>query len=169
MMAGLIELARDIGPDRIQRLQLKPEINADGTSCILSDLESVIQWNPDCVERLVLQLQSPPVEEAAGPAVIQVQNGTFTPRLAGQVTTDLEVAGYLVARAADAPEKGIPSTIILNYTGKDDTVQELATRFSVPPENIEEADPATAPPNVDIVVRLGDDYQPPTGSEAITP
>lgn len=169
LLGGLVQLAKEIGSDRIQRLQLKPEINADGTTCILSDLASVIVWDPSCVERLVAQLQSPPIEQAATPAVIQVQNGTFTPRLAGQVTTDLEVAGYRVARAADAPEKGIPNTIILNYTGRDATVQQLATRFRVAPENIEAADPSNAPPNVDIVIRLGDDYQPPTGSEAVTP
>ncbi len=165
---GLAKLAQEITPDRIQRLVLKPETNPDGTSNLLSDLSSAIQWDPDYVQRMAQQLQLPPGEQAPTPAVIQVQNGTFIRGLAGQVTTDLDVRGYKTVRPVDAPEKGIPKTLILDYTGKSETAQRLAQFFNVAPEHIRDASEESPPPNVDIVVRLGEDYKPPTNSESST-
>lgn len=169
-MRGLAELAQDLQADRIQRLVLKPEPQPDGSNCLLSDLASAIQWDPACVERIVAQMQTPPGEQAATPTVVQVQNGTFIRGLAGQVTTTLDAAGgFNTTDATDAPEKGIPNTLILSYTGKTETAQKLAEFLNVDPQYIQEADPATAPPNVDIVVRLGEDYSPPTGAQPVAP
>lgn len=165
-LKGLADLAQELRADRIQRLVLKPEAQADGSNCLLSDLSSAIQWDPACVKRIVAQMQTPPGEQVATPAVVQVQNGTFIRGLAGQVTTTLEAAGgFNTTDATDAPEKGIPNTLILSYTGKIDTARKLAEFLNVDAQYVQEADPAQAPPNVDIVVRLGDDYQPPLESQ----
>lgn len=165
---GLATLAQEIEPGRIQRLVIKPDQLEDGSSCLLSDLSSAIQWNPECVERLVQQMQTPPPlpqQDQNAPTVVQVQNGTRIRGLAGQVTVDLDVQGFTMTDAADAPDKDMPNTMILDYTGRSATVQELAQFLNVAPENIVDASAEQGPPSVDIVVRLGNDYQPPVGPQ----
>lgn len=167
---SMAALAQELRADRIQRLVLKPEPTENGSNCLLSDLSSAIQWDPACVERLVQQMQTPPGEQPAQPVVIQVQNGTRIRGLASQVTTDLQVRGFKMAKPTDAPEKGIPNTLILNYTGKAEVTQQLAQFLNVDPKYIQDVSQGGgAPPNVDVVVRLGDDYQPPTGAQRTTP
>lgn len=164
-LQGLASLAQELRGDRIKRLVLKPETNADGTTNLCSDLGSAICWEPTYVKQMAQQLELPPGEQPEAPAIVQVQNGTLIRGLAGQVTVTLdEMGGFTTAKAADAPEKGIPNTLILNYTGKAETAQRLAQFLNIDPQYVQEAAQAEAPPNVDIVVRLGDDYQPPTGS-----
>ncbi|HEX6291394.1 MAG TPA: LCP family protein [Herpetosiphonaceae bacterium] len=166
-LRGLAALAQEIKPDQIQRLVMKPETNPDGTSNLMGDLSSAIQWDPAYVQRIAQQFQLPPGEQAPSPAVVQVQNGTLIRGLAGQVTTDLEVRGYKTAKPTDAPEKGIPHTLILDYTGKPDVTRRLAQLLSIDAAYIQDASAESPPPNVDVVVRLGDDYQPPTSATGI--
>ncbi len=165
-LTGLANLAQDLKADRIQRLVLKPETNPDGTSNLCSDLSSTICWEPAYVQRMAQQLELPPGEQPAAPATVQVQNGTRIRGLAGQVTTDLEVQGYVTTAPTDAPEKGIPNTLILNYTGKTETARRLAQFLNIDPQYIQDAAQEGAPPNVDIVVRLGEDYKPPTEAQS---
>ena len=167
-LAGLANLAQELKGDRIQRLVLKPETNPDGTSNLCGDLSSVICWEPAYIQRMAQQLELPPGEEPVAPAVIQVQNGSGIRRVASELTVDLEVAGYKMAQANDAPEQ-IPNTIILDYTGKRDTAERLAEFLRVDPQYIQDASGEGAPPNVDIVVRLGEDYQPPIQPQGATP
>jgi polyisoprenyl-teichoic acid--peptidoglycan teichoic acid transferase len=164
-LRGLAALAQEIKPEQIQRIVMKPETNPDGSSNLVSDLSSAIQWDPAYVQRVAQQFQLPPGEPT--PAVVQVQNGTLIRGLAGQVTTDLEVRGYKTTRPIDAPEKGIPHTLILDYTGKPEVTQRLAKLLNIDPQYIRDASQEGAPPSVDVVVRLGEDYQPPTESSGI--
>jgi LCP family protein required for cell wall assembly len=165
-LRGLAALAQEIRPERIQRLVMKPETSAEGTSNIVGDLSSAIQWDPAYVNRIAQQFQLPPGEQAPTPAVVQVQNGTLIRGLAGQVTTDLEVRGYKTTKPTDAPQKGIPHTLILDYTGKQEVTKRLADLLNIDPQYIKDASTEDGPPSVDVVVRLGDDYQPPTGSSS---
>jgi polyisoprenyl-teichoic acid--peptidoglycan teichoic acid transferase len=151
-LRGLAALAQEIKAEQIQRIVMKPETNPDGSSY---------------VQRIAQQFQLPPGEQAPTPAVVQVQNGTLIRGLAGQVTTDLEVRGYKTTKPIDAPEKGIPHTLILDYTGKPEITQRLAKLLNINPKYIQDASQENAPPSVDVVVRLGEDYQPPTGSSGI--
>ncbi len=167
-LTGLANLAQELKADRIQRLVLKPETNPDGTSNLCGDLSSTICWEPAYIQRMAQQLALPPGEQPVEPAVVQVQNGSGIRRVASELTVDLEVAGYKMANAVDAPEK-IPNTIILDYTGKLDTAQRLAEFLNVDPQYIQDASGEGAPPNVDIVVRLGANYQPPSHSQSVTP
>ena len=164
-LTGLASLGQELNSSRIQRLVLKPETDAEGQSNLCSDLSSAICWEPAYVAKIAQQLVVPPGEAVAAPAVVQVQNGTFIRGLAGQVTTDLDVQGFKTAAATDAPEKGIPNTLILNYTGRTDAVERLAKFLKVDATHIQTPEQGTAPPNIDIVVRLGDDYQPPMGAQ----
>lgn len=169
-LRGLADLAQNLPPERIQRLVIKPEQNPDGSSTLLSDLSSVLEWDPAYIRRMAQQLELPPGAAPQAPVVVQVQNGTFIRGLAGQVTVDLEeIGGFTTAQAADAPQKGIPNTLILNYTGQQETAQRLADFLQVDPQYIQDLSGESAPPNVDIVVRLGDDYQAPADVQGARP
>lgn len=169
-LRGLAELAQELQADRIQRLVIKPEQNPDGSSTLLSDLSSAIEWDPAYIRRMAQQLELPPGAAPQAPVVVQVQNGTLIRGLAGQVTVNLEeVGGFTTAQATDAPEKGIPHTLILNYSGQPETAQKLARFLGVDAQYVQSLDRENAPPNVDIVVRLGDDYQPPTDVQSAAP
>lgn len=164
---GLAGLAQELSADRIQRLVLQPEAFGDGRYSLQSDLSSAIVWDPDYVALMARRLTTPPAAlnptaAAPAPAVVQVQNGTLIRGLAAQITVDLDVCGYQMAGAADAPEKGIPQTQILVYTGRMDLARELAQAFGLAPERVIDASATGGPPGVDVVVRLGEDYQPPT-------
>lgn len=169
-LRGLAELAQEIPANKIQRLVIKPEQFADGSSSLLSDLSSALQWDPAYIRRIAQQLELPPGAAPQAPVVVQVQNGTLIRGLAGQVTVNLEeVGGFNTTQATDAPEKGIPHTLILNYTGQNETAQKLAEFLQVDPQYIQDVASESAPPNVDIVVRLGDDYQPPVDAQGARP
>jgi hypothetical protein len=169
-LRGLAQLAQELPPERIQRLVIKPEQNPDGSSTLLSDLSSAIEWDPAYIRRMAQQLELPPGAAPAAPVVVQVQNGTLIRGLAGQVTVNLEeVGGFTTTQATDAPEKGIPHTLILNYSGQRETAQKLAEFLQVDPQYIQDVAKENAPPNVDIVVRLGDDYEGPTDVQGARP
>jgi hypothetical protein len=168
-LRGLAQLGQDLKPERIQRLVMKPETGPDGSYSIIGDLGSSIQWEPTYVQRMARRLMVPPGEQPPTPAVVQVQNGTRIAGVAGQLTTDLDVRGYTMVKATDAPEKGIPNTLILDYTGKSETARSLAEFLNIDPMHIRDASEQSGPPDVDIVVRLGEDYQPPTGAQHTAP
>ncbi len=169
-LRGLANLALEIGPDRIQRFALKPETMPDGSPNIIGDAWSFINWRPDYVRSVVQQAMTPPAPPSASspateqpaPLAVQVQNGTLIRGLAAQISVDLDVCGYEVLPAADAPEKGIPNTLILAYNGQRALAEELAGYFGVAPQFIVDVTDEPAPPGVGVIVRLGDDYQPPT-------
>jgi len=167
-LRGLAQLGQEIPPEKIQRLVLKPETLPDGTYSLQSDQSSVLVWSPAYVQRMAQQFQLPPGEPVPAEVVVQVQNGAGIPRLASNVTTDLDVRGYRTAPPTDAPEN-IPHTLILDYTGNASLAQQLAELLNVEAQYIRDASAEGAPPNIDIVVRLGQDYQPPTGSQSVTP
>ncbi|MBV9790908.1 MAG: LytR C-terminal domain-containing protein, partial [Chloroflexi bacterium] len=75
--------------------------------------------------------------------------------------------GYKTTAPTDAPEK-IPHTLILDYTGKPEITQRLAKLLNIDLQYIQDASQESAPPSVDVVVRLGEDYQPPTESSSVT-
>ncbi len=54
--------------------------------------------------------------------------------------------------------------MILDYTGDRTTARQLANELGVDPTSIRSDPDEPAPSDVDIVVRLGDDYEPPLGT-----
>jgi LCP family protein required for cell wall assembly len=97
---------------------------------------------------------------AAESAIVEVQNGTGTPGLARTTYEylqglDIEMAGYGNADRSDYAE-----SMIIVYTGKASTAETIARLLNLPPTAVVPMDNPQA--EVDIVVILGDDYQPRT-------
>jgi len=164
-LQGLAQLGQHLSSDRVRRLVLQPETLPDGSSTLLGDYNN-LRWDPQYLRRMVREWETAPgelvvyEEEDDGTVIVQVQNGTLQRNLATQVTTDLDVRGFQMAAAADAPFDDVPTTLILDYTGNDDTVRELAQALNVDEQYIRTQPDEPAPANVDIVVRLGNDYEP---------
>ena len=167
-LRGLARLAQEIGTDRIRRFTINPDtVPLDERFDNLFDLH----WDPAAVRKLAQQFQSGPGQtadtEEPETAMVQVQNGRGIKGLARQISLDLELAGFMMADPADAPTAENPHTLILDYSGKPETRAKLAEYFQLEPEYVrdESANKAEAPFGVDIVVRIGADYQPAVTSQ----
>ncbi len=165
-LRGLAQFAQDLDSDRVRRLVLQPETLPDGRSTLLGDYNNV-RWDPQYVRRVVREWETAPgepvmydAEDDDGIVTVQVQNGTLQRSLATQVTTDLDVRGFRMASPADAPSDDALNTLIIDYTGNEATVRELAEALDVDEQYIRTQPDEPAPENVDIVVRLGNDYEP---------
>ncbi len=89
-------------------------------------------------------------------ARIEVHNGTHTAHLATDIATTLRGQGFNIVNVANDPKAGdYPKTVIYNYGDKPITAQELAKSLGVGEDVIKSA--TNGPPNVDILVILGDD------------
>jgi polyisoprenyl-teichoic acid--peptidoglycan teichoic acid transferase len=66
-------------------------------------------------------------------ASVDVYNGTYIGGLAGRTADELESFGYSVGTVADAPQKGMQDTVLIDLTGGDKkyTKSYLETRFGV--------------------------------------
>jgi LCP family protein required for cell wall assembly len=89
-------------------------------------------------------------------AKIELQNGTMTPGLAQRTTEQLKALGYNVIAYSNADRSDYVSTIIVDYSGKTNTVNLLAERFHVVAENVRRVTGLTT--EADIRLVLGRDY-----------
>jgi LCP family protein required for cell wall assembly len=95
-------------------------------------------------------------------AQIVVLNGTDKPGIAEQTFKYLQSQGYNVVQFGNADRNDYPSTVIIDYSRKSETVQALAQLFNVSPENLRENPNANS--DADIRVILGADWQVPEGA-----
>ncbi len=106
------------------------------------------------------QPQVVPVEQidrlAQEGAKIVVQNGTPTGNLAARTAAFLKEQGYHVVEFSDADRFDYPQSIIIDYTGKEYTIQSLAVLFNVTPENIRRSPNLKS--EVDIRLIVGQDF-----------
>jgi LCP family protein required for cell wall assembly len=93
-------------------------------------------------------------------AKIVVQNGTPTANLAAQTAAFLKEQGYHVVEFSDADRFDYPQSIIIDYTGKEYTIQSLAVLFDVTPENIRRS--LNLKSEVDIRLIVGQDFTLPS-------
>jgi LCP family protein required for cell wall assembly len=93
-------------------------------------------------------------------AKIVVQNGTPTANLAAQTAAFLKEQGYHVVEFSDADRFDYPQSIIIDYTGKEYTIQSLAVLFNVTPENIRRS--LNLKSEVDIRLIVGQDFTLPS-------
>ena len=93
-------------------------------------------------------------------AKIVVQNGTPTANLAAQTAAFLKEQGYHVVEFSDADRFDYPQSIIIDYTGKEYTIQNLAVLFNVTPENIRRS--LNLKSEVDIRLIVGRDFTLPS-------
>jgi LCP family protein required for cell wall assembly len=92
-------------------------------------------------------------------ARIVVHNGTATPGLAVQATEWLESQGFLVVSFGDADRSDYAHSVLVDYTGKQYTLQRLIEIFQVQPENVRVSTNLKSP--VDLRLILGQDWQIP--------
>ena len=92
-------------------------------------------------------------------ARIAVQNGTAIPNFAARVAAMLMQEGYQVVEFGDADRLDYGSTVIIDYTGKKSTLQQLVNLFKVLPENVRTSDNVLSP--VDIRIIVGQDFNLP--------
>jgi LCP family protein required for cell wall assembly len=169
-LRGLAALAQEIGTDRIQRFAVNPDsVKLDPHF----DNRYDIHWDPSSVHELAQKFEQAPGQATGGSeeATIQVQNGKGIQGLAGQITLDLQLAGYKVGEPATAPTQDNPHTMILDYTGKPQTREKLAKYFKLDPKYVRDvsANPTDAPFGIDIVVLLGKDFEPQGEPQVATP
>jgi hypothetical protein len=85
-----------------------------------------------------------------------VQNGTLTPGLAQRTAEYLKGLGYTVVSFSNADRFDYAKTVLIDYTGKANTVSALVQRFHILPENVLRY--TNVQSNVDIRLILGQDY-----------
>jgi LCP family protein required for cell wall assembly len=88
-------------------------------------------------------------------ARIAIQNGTSEPNFAARVAAKLMEQGYQVVEFGDADRTDYPSTVIVDYTGKEFTLQQLIEGFQVTPENVRHSPNLRS--QIDIRVIVGQD------------
>jgi len=89
-------------------------------------------------------------------AKIEVQNGTLTTGLAQRTAEYLKDLGYTVTSFSNADRSDYISSVIVDYSGKTNTVSLLAQRFNVVPENVRRQTGIES--DVDMRLILGRDY-----------
>jgi LCP family protein required for cell wall assembly len=89
-------------------------------------------------------------------AKIEVQNGTLTTGLAQRTSEYLQGLGYTVVSFSNADRSDYVSSVIIDYSGKTNTVSLLAQRFNVVPDNVRRY--TSIDSEVDIRIILGRDY-----------
>jgi hypothetical protein len=157
VLYGLAELAQSLSPDRIEQFSINPS-----NVRVVAENSSDIYWDEDDIDLLVERMMagpSPEPEEEV--ATIQVQNGAGERGLASRVTTNLGTQGFVMVEAGDAPEI-YEQSLIIDYTGRPQTLQRLADVLGIDPDYVQAEPAADAPPapyNTDIVLVLGLDYQ----------
>jgi LCP family protein required for cell wall assembly len=157
VLYGLAELAQSLSSDRIEQFSINPS-----NVRVVAENSSDIYWDEDDIDLLVERMMagpSPEPEEEV--ATIQVQNGAGERGLASRVTTNLGTQGFVMVEAGDAPEI-YEQSLIIDYTGRPQTLQRLADVLGIDPDYVQAEPAADAPPapyNTDIVLVLGLDYQ----------
>jgi LCP family protein required for cell wall assembly len=89
-------------------------------------------------------------------ARIAVQNGTSEPNFAARVAAMLLEQGYQVVEFGDADRLDYPSTVVVDYTGKTYTLEQLVDQFQVTPENVRTSQNLRS--QVDIRIIVGQDF-----------
>ncbi len=127
----------------------------------------------DEIRAVVDEIFAEPVQEAEEEEIIKdkdklaeegariiVHNGSTVGNLAGQTSALLKEHNLQVVEFGNAERFDYPNTIIVDYTGKEYTVQYLARLLNIPQNNIQ---PFTGSySEIDIRVIIGADFQLPT-------
>jgi hypothetical protein len=91
----------------------------------------------------------------ADAARIAIQNGTTDPDLASRVAASMREQGYQVVEVGDA-DLIYGNTVIVDYSGKEYTLERLVDMFRVTPENLRQSPNLRSP--VDIRIFVGEDF-----------
>ena len=167
-------ISTDFTPSQIVQLILfVKDLPTQSITKVVVDEKSVQSWTTpagaqvlipirDEVRKLRDKLYAPPVAEdtqvtpTPEQGRISVQNGTNTAGLAGTVQASLKAKGFDVVEIGNATGDH-PHTVIIDYHGRQQYVQQLATALGVPATAISTT--LDANNSLDAMVILGDDYQ----------
>jgi LCP family protein required for cell wall assembly len=155
-MLELAPLAADLDTSRIRSYVFTPDTV---TSWYTPDIGYVLVPNQAAVRNLVAQAALPPAANYAAEqtALVEVRNGTGTPRLDEVAADRLDWEG-LIATAAGSADR-TATTVIYDFTGriKADPLETLQRALRVADENvIVQLDPNRT---VDYLVIIGEDYR----------
>ena len=134
-------------------------IDANMTSQQQVNGQDVLVPDWTLIHAAVRQMLSDPRLANEG-ARLLVQNGTNTEGLASRTRDQLQAAGFNVVDIGQAADPGAhPQTLIIDYTGgqKPFTVQQLRQTLNVGATQVQTGQEADHPPNVDLIIIMGDD------------
>lgn len=173
----------DLQPDEILNLvQLASQIDDEHIKTAVIDNSMTIPTTtyngaqvlipiPDEIRAVVDEICATPAAQAeeeiedrdkltAEGARIIVHNGSTVGSLAAQTSAFLKEKGFQVVEFGNAERFDYPTTIIVDYTGKEYTVHYLARVLNIPENNIQ---PFTGSySEIDIRLIIGADFQLPT-------
>jgi len=163
-MYALAKIAREIPPQNIKSAVINesmttPQVTPDGADVLIPnharirELVDELFGNPTPTTTAGLSEEELIAQEAAK---IEVQNGTLTPGLAQRTAEHLKDLGYLVVSFSNADRSDYAESILIDYSGKTNTVNLLAKRFNIAPQNIHHYTGIQS--EVDVRLVLGQDY-----------
>jgi len=163
-MYTLAKIARDIPPENIRSAVIdermtSPQLTPDGADVLIPDYNRIRELVNELFGNPTPTTSAETEQEqiAREAAKIEVQNGTLSPGLAQRVAEYLKGLGYSVISFSNADRSDYASTVLIDYTGKPNTVNALAKRFKVAPENIRRLMNKVG--EADIRLILGRDYE----------
>jgi len=153
------ELARDIKSAVIDESMTTPQTTPDGASVLIP--------NRTRIREVINELfggpaptASPQLSEkeliAQEAAKIDVQNGTLTPGLAQRTTEYVKSLGLNVVSFSNADRSDYALTVLIDYSGKTNTVNFLVSKFDIAAENVRQSTGIQS--DVDVRLILGRDY-----------
>jgi LCP family protein required for cell wall assembly len=167
-MLNLVQLASQIDDEHIKTAVIDSSMTVDTTTPngaqVLIPIRDEIRTVVDEIFTAPAQAAEEEIEDkdklAAEGAKIIVHNGSTVGNVAAQTSALLKEYGLQVVEFGNAERFDYPTTIIVNYTGKDYTVQYLARLLNIPQNNIQ---PFTGSySEIDIRLIIGADFQLPT-------
>ncbi|MCU0490749.1 MAG: LCP family protein [Chloroflexaceae bacterium] len=148
VLLALMFMAATFDPAEINQLRLTPEVVP------VTEIGSNLVWDQAGVRALVDEFYTRP-SEASEAATVQVLNGTGRAGLAGQITGELEQAGFRILIASDAPSNDVQRTTVYDRNNKPRTSQRLADMLQA--ERVVGPPPEGVISDADIVVIVGSD------------
>ncbi|MBK9942844.1 MAG: LCP family protein [Kouleothrix sp.] len=156
MINGLAGLARELRGERVLQFSINPlDVAIDHED------GSDIYWNQFDLAALVARWQAGPPQPGME-GRIQVLNGAAVDGIAAKVSEYLRGQGFVLTAPSQASQS-YPHSLIIDYTGQVATRQKLADLLGITPAYVQSPPAADAPPapdRTDIVLIIGQDYQP---------
>jgi hypothetical protein len=169
-MVSLIQLAGQVDDQHIKTAVIDSSMTVD---TITPNGAQVLIPMRDEIRAVVDEVFSTPTEEvadeeeteereklAAEGAKIIVHNGSTLGNVAAQTSAFLKERGFQVVEFGNAERFDYPATMIVDFTGKEYTIQCLARLLNISENNIQKYTGSYS--EVDIRLIIGADFQLPT-------
>lgn len=158
-MYSLAKLAREISSEInsvvIDESMTTRQITPDGADVLLPNRELIREavnqflGNPNPTSTAD---QSDPALIRQEAARVDVQNGTLTPGLAQRTADYLKGKGYNVGSVSNADRSDYAKTILIDYSGKENTVRLLTQLFQVAKENVRHEQGIQGGPDIRLIL-----------------